>query len=112
MKYEIQSCMQIYLKILFTLKIVGFFLAFGCYEFLESSILVTDIRNCPRQCDVEREVAVPHEVGENVCFVIWEKLQYLDNNEWKKLYFKDKIFNVHKKNNSTFLQVKKLDTIF
>ena len=36
---------------------------------------------------------------------MWEKLQYLDNEEWKQLSFRDEIFTVYKRHKMTFLKV-------
>ena len=90
-------------------NIVCFFVAFGCYEFVNpsSAVLLTDTRNCSQQCFQEREISVPHNTGESLCFVMWEKLEYLNNDQWKQLTFRDEIFIINKKNTRTFLQVRK-----
>ena len=90
-----------------------FFVAFGCYEFVNpsSAVLLTDTRNCPQQCFQEREISVPHNTGESLCFVMWEKLEYLDNDQWNQLSFRDEIFIINKKNTKTFLQVRKLEML-
>ena len=90
-----------------------FFVAFGCYEFVNpsSAVLLTDTRNCPQQCFQEREISVPHNTGESLCFVMWEKLEYLDNDQWNQLSFRDEIFIINKRNTKTFLQVRKLEML-
>ena len=37
---------------------------------------------------------------------MWKKLQYLDNDKWKQLIFKDEIFTIESRNDETSLKVK------
>ena len=37
---------------------------------------------------------------------MWKKLQYLDNDKWKQLIFKDEIFTIENRNDETSLKVK------
>ena len=89
--------------------LLSFFVAFGCYDFVAvrlSAVLVTDARKCPQHCVEEREISVPYKSEGSLCFVKWEKLQYLDNyNDWKQLPFKDEIFTIDIRNQKTYLKV-------
>ena len=54
----------------------------------------------------EGEISIPYKSEESLCFVKWEKLQYLDNyNDWKQLPFKDEIFTIDIRNQKTYLKV-------
>lgn len=92
-----------------------FYLAFGCYEFVNpsSAILVTDMRKCSQQqCLEERQISVRDNFEETLCFVMWDKLQYLYNDEWKQLPFRDRIFTIDKRNTMTFLKVLQFVVLF
>ena len=96
-------------KIFACFFLLSFFVAFGCYDFVTDrllTVLVTNARKCPQHCVEEREISVPYKSEGSLCFVKWEKLQYLDNyNDWKQLPFKDEIFTIDIRNEKTYLKV-------
>ena len=59
-----------------------------------------------------REIVAYDNFGGNLCFVLWEKLQYLDNNIWKQLHFRDEIFTIKPMNQQhrKTLMVKDINT--
>ena len=89
------------------------FVAFGCYEFVDPSSAVWLIDCAQQPCHQQsREVVAYDNFGGNLCFVLWEKLQYLDNNIWKQLHFRDEIFTIKPmyQHNRRTLMVKDINT--
>ena len=87
---------------------VAFCLASGCYGFWDPvQSAIWEIDCLQKSCLGDNKIATPAKLRENnLCFIMWKKLQYLDNDKWKQLIFKDEIFTIESRNDETSLKVK------